>query len=85
MSAPAETIARGRPSTVLALCRQCVEYIYEGTTLCPHCGGDPQTASDRYREGGFAAIEAMRRIDALRARGQLPPTRPQQAPKTRES
>jgi RNA polymerase subunit RPABC4/transcription elongation factor Spt4 len=47
---------------VLVLCRQCIRYVYEGTTVCPHCGGDSREISDRYREGGYLAIETIQRI-----------------------
>jgi len=68
MTGPNRVVARGRPSPVLTLCRQCIQFIHAGTPRCPHCLGDPNVASERYREGGFAAVEAMRRIDDLRAR-----------------
>jgi RNA polymerase subunit RPABC4/transcription elongation factor Spt4 len=47
---------------VLVLCRQCIRYIYEGTTVCPHCGRDSREISDRYREGGYLAIETIQRV-----------------------
>src|ERR1700682_2602567 len=34
----------------------------EGTTLCPHCGGDVREISTRYLEGGYLAIETIQRI-----------------------
>jgi hypothetical protein len=59
----------GRAPPRLVLCRQCVEYVYEGETICPHCGGDPRLASARYLAAGYAAIEAMQRLDrALESR-----------------
>jgi hypothetical protein len=53
----------GRPAPVLVLCRQCIQYVFEGTTTCPHCGGDARETSARYRDGGYLAIETMQRID----------------------
>ena len=54
---------QGRPAPVLVLCRQCIQYVFEGTTACPHCGGDTRDISARYRDGGYLAIETMHRID----------------------
>lgn len=54
---------QGRPPPVLVLCRQCVRYVFEGTTTCPHCGRDAREMSERYREGGYLAIETIRRIE----------------------
>jgi hypothetical protein len=68
MTAP----ARGRAPPTLVLCRQCVEYVYEGETACPHCGGDPRQPSVRYLAAGYAPIEAMNRLDrALERRAGL--------------
>ena len=53
----------GRPAPTLVLCRNCVEYVFAGTTICPHCGRDTTIASARYRDGGYQAIEAINRID----------------------
>jgi hypothetical protein len=47
----------------LVLCRQCIQYVFEGTSTCPHCGGDARKMSERYRDGGYLEIEAMQRID----------------------
>jgi hypothetical protein len=47
----------------MVLCRQCLHYVFEGTQLCPHCGGDASEAGARYRDGGYLAIEAIQRID----------------------
>jgi hypothetical protein len=55
--------SRGRTAPVLVLCRQCIQYVFEGTTACPHCGGDAREISARYRDGGYLAIETMQRID----------------------
>jgi hypothetical protein len=52
----------GRSAPVLVLCRQCVRYVYEGTLVCPLCGGDSRAISDRYREGGYLALETIQRI-----------------------
>jgi hypothetical protein len=54
---------QGRPAPVLVLCRQCIQYVFEGTTTCPHCGGDARETSARYRDGGYLAIETMQHID----------------------
>jgi hypothetical protein len=53
---------KGNPAPVLVLCRQCIEYVYEDTKTCPHCGRDAREIGSRYREEGYAAIEAMERI-----------------------
>ena len=59
MTAP----ALGRAPPTLVLCRQCCEYIFDGEAACPHCGGDPRQASARYLSSGYAAIEAINRLD----------------------
>lgn len=48
---------------VMVLCRQCLHYVFDGTQLCPHCGGDARETGARYRDGGYLAIEAIQRID----------------------
>jgi RNA polymerase subunit RPABC4/transcription elongation factor Spt4 len=53
---------QGSSAPVLVLCRQCIRYVYEGTTVCPHCGGDAREISTRYLEGGYLAIETIQRI-----------------------
>jgi hypothetical protein len=66
MSERSAPSARGEAAPMLVLCRQCIEYVFAGTVTCPHCGRDARVAGPRYRDGGYAAIEAMRRIeDAL--------------------
>jgi hypothetical protein len=50
----------------MVLCRQCLHYVFEGTRDCPHCGGDARESGERYRDGGYLAIEAMQHIDRLR-------------------
>jgi hypothetical protein len=60
---------RGRAAPALILCRQCIEYVFEGTEICPHCGGDAREPGPRYRDGPYHAIEAAARIErALRRR-----------------
>jgi uncharacterized OB-fold protein len=54
---------RGAPTAVLVLCRQCIQYVFIGTTICPHCGRDSGETSARYRDGGYLALETMQRID----------------------
>jgi len=63
--------AQGLCPPVMVLCRQCIQYVYEGTTACPLCGGDAREISARYRDGGYLIIETMQRIDraAERRRG----------------
>jgi hypothetical protein len=56
--------ARGRAAPRLVLCRQCVEYVFAGTAICPHCGRDPREIGPRYRDGPYLAIEAIERIEA---------------------
>jgi uncharacterized Zn finger protein (UPF0148 family) len=62
---------QGRAAPMLILCRQCVQYVFEGTVTCPHCGRDAREMSARYREGDYLAIETIRRIEraAERRRG----------------
>jgi hypothetical protein len=55
--------ARGLAPPALVLCRQCVEYVFEGEIACPHCGGDPRQPSARYLAAGYAPVEAMNRLD----------------------
>jgi hypothetical protein len=62
--------AKGRPAPVLVLCRNCVEYVFAGTDICPHCGRDANAVGPRYRDGGYEAIEAMRRVDDVLRRRQ---------------
>ena len=55
---------------MLVLCRQCIQYVFEGTVTCPHCGRDAREIGERYRDGGYLEIETMQRIDrALERRG----------------
>jgi hypothetical protein len=63
MSDPCTPAPQGHTAPVLVLCRQCIQYVFEGTTACPHCGGDSREISARYRDGGYLAIETMQRID----------------------
>jgi hypothetical protein len=56
---------RGRPAPIMVLCRQCVQYVFEGTIDCPHCGRDAREISAKYVEGNHLAIETMQRIDRL--------------------
>jgi hypothetical protein len=65
--APAKP-AKGRAAPVLVLCRQCVEYVFAGTEVCPHCGRDAREIGPRYRDGPYQAIEAIERLDRLLAR-----------------
>ena len=62
MTAPRGTPPRGGAAPVLVLCRQCIRYVYEGTMVCPLCGGDAREISASYREGGYLAIETIQRI-----------------------
>jgi RNA polymerase subunit RPABC4/transcription elongation factor Spt4 len=62
MNDPRATTPRGGAAPTLVLCRQCIRYVYEGTTVCPHCGGDSHEISDHYREGGYLEIETIQRI-----------------------
>lgn len=54
---------QGRATPVLILCRQCVQYVFEGTVTCPHCGRDAREMSARYRDGGYLAVEAILSIE----------------------
>jgi hypothetical protein len=72
MSDAAAPPPQGRTAPVLVLCRQCIQYVFEGTSACPHCGGDCSDISAHYRDGGYLALETMQRIDRAveRRRGQ---------------
>lgn len=48
---------------VMVLCRQCVQYVYEGTETCPHCGGKAHEIGERYRADGHQVTEAIRQIE----------------------
>jgi hypothetical protein len=69
MSHSPAPLPQGRTAPVLVLCRQCIQYVYEGTTACPHCGGDAHEISARYRDGGYLELEIMQRIDRAVERG----------------
>jgi hypothetical protein len=58
---------RGHAPPVMVLCRQCVRYVFEGTVVCPHCGGNSRETGERYRDEGYLAVETMQRIDRLRS------------------
>jgi hypothetical protein len=60
--------AKGRAAAVLVLCRGCVQYVFAGAAICPHCGGNTREASTYYSEGGFAVMDAMECIEQLRDR-----------------
>ena len=60
--------AAGAPR--LVLCRQCIQYVYEGTETCPHCGGDAREAGERYREEGYQIAEAIQQIEQALERHQ---------------
>jgi hypothetical protein len=47
----------------LVLCRQCIQYVYAGTEICPHCGGNAREPSERYREEGYQIAEAIQQIE----------------------
>ena len=46
----------------LVLCRQCIQYVYEGTEACSHCGGNAREAGERYRNEGHQVAEAIQLI-----------------------
>ena len=48
---------------MLVLCRQCIQYVFEGTATCPHCGRDSREIGERYRDGGYLEIETIQRIE----------------------
>lgn len=62
MSDPAKPL-QGHTSPALILCRQCVQYVFEGTVTCPHCGRDAREASARYRDGGYLGVEAILKVE----------------------
>ena len=56
----------------LVLCRQCVEYVYEDTETCPHCGRNAREIGARYREGGYMVAEAIGQIERALERRKAP-------------
>jgi uncharacterized OB-fold protein len=59
----------------MVLCRQCVQYVYEGTETCPHCGRDAREIGARYRDEGYMVAEAIAQIErALERRGMSAPS-----------
>jgi hypothetical protein len=65
MSSTRIPATKARPAPVLVLCRQCLEYVFAGTDICPHCGNDARAIGPRYRDGGHEAIEALQRIERV--------------------
>jgi|GEM_PF-4193265 len=63
---------QGKAAPDLVLCRQCLRYVFDGTAICPHCSGNARQIGDRYRDGGYLAIETMQRIDRLRENAGAP-------------
>jgi hypothetical protein len=63
MTDPQPVRTRGRPSPALVLCRQCIQYVFEGTALCPHCGRDAREIGSRYRDEGHLALEAIQKLE----------------------
>ena len=57
---------KAKAPPVLVLCRQCLQYVFDGTRDCPHCGGNARETSPAYEASGYLAVEAMARIDRLR-------------------
>jgi predicted amidophosphoribosyltransferase len=47
----------------LVLCRQCVQYVYEGTETCPQCGRNAREMGAHYRNGGHQVTEAIQQIE----------------------
>jgi hypothetical protein len=74
---------KGHAPPVMVLCRQCVRYVFEGTTKCPHCGGDSREIGQRYRDEGHLAIETMLRIDRLRCAAEDRASRKSDQPRPR--
>ncbi len=64
MSGAAEPAAKGRPAPLLVLCRQCLEYVFEGTRCCPQCGHDARTP--RVHATATAATARSRRSSGSR-------------------
>lgn len=56
----------------LVLCRQCIQYVHEGTQTCPHCGGDAREPSERYRAEGYEITEAIQQIERALERHKTP-------------
>ena len=54
---------KANAAPALVLCRQCIEYVYEGTEICPHCGANAREAGERYREEGYQVAEAIQQIE----------------------
>jgi hypothetical protein len=65
-------IPKANAAPRLVLCRQCIEYVYEGTEICPHCGGNAREAGERYREEGYEVAEAIQQIERALERRKAP-------------
>jgi hypothetical protein len=66
---------KAKAAPILVLCRQCLQYVFEATRDCPHCGGNALEAGAVYSERGYLALEAMQRIDRLRELADRDPPR----------
>jgi uncharacterized Zn finger protein (UPF0148 family) len=51
----------------MVLCRQCVQYVFEGTLICPHCGRDATEIGPRYKDE-YLAVETINRVDRALAK-----------------
>jgi hypothetical protein len=67
---------QGLPPPTLILCRQCVQYVFEGTETCPHCGRDAREIGARYRDEGYLAADAIRQIERALERHDEAPQAP---------
>jgi uncharacterized OB-fold protein len=61
----AASAPHARAAPIMLLCRQCVQYVFAGTKLCPHCKQDAREIGPAYEAGGYLAIETMQQIDRL--------------------
>jgi len=58
---------RGSTPTALVLCHGCDQYVFPGTTTCPHCGSDVASMAEQYAttlaEAEAAATELARYLE----------------------
>ncbi len=56
---------QGNLVPTLILCRNCIQYIYEGTKICPHCNVPAEQESEAYIKGNYRYFEAKKCIERI--------------------
>ena len=54
--------AAGRVPPRLDLCRGCGQFVWPGTRICPHCGGDVRRLAAAHTEDLAAARRAQAKV-----------------------